>query len=317
MSRGNRGYYIALGVALLLAAIAGAWLYNDASALQRVYEHQASEKAQNYRDAARVRAQARCTVVPRAEIRQCVQEEYDAARKGEHDEYDLQAQLVTSVWTRAMGIAALIAMAVGIFGVGLIYATFQETRRTAKSAEDTLDHARDVSKAELRPWVSIDLVLAGFEMDDQLLTLTYELQFENLGRSVASEFHYGTQMTFLAEKPAEYIDDFFAKQIPPKKESKAVVLPGEIVPGRGATMRATDHIAWSNGSNPRVSLIVVVATAFYKSPFDDEWHRTDRSFFVGQKDDQNILSGRLIREDLRTNDLDRMAVVRARAGETT
>lgn len=149
MPRGNRSYYVALAVASLLALAIGAWLYSDATALQSVYEHQAAEKAQNYRDSARVRAEARCALVSRPEIRPCVHEEYEPARKGEHDEYDLQAQLVTSVWTRAMGIAALIAMAVGIFGVGLIYTTFQETRRTAEAAQSQVKMMQDAQLPDL------------------------------------------------------------------------------------------------------------------------------------------------------------------------
>lgn len=128
----------ALGLAVLLAVLGGKWLYDDASRQQTVYENLAEQKAQHYRDSAYVSAKARCSRVARAQIRPCVDEEYDAARKGEHDEYDLQAQLVTSVWTRAMGIAAIIGMAVGILGVGLIFITFRENKRTADVAENAL-----------------------------------------------------------------------------------------------------------------------------------------------------------------------------------
>jgi hypothetical protein len=123
----------------------------DASLLGSKYERQAEQKAENYRSSARIRAEARCAALPRAEIRPCVYQEFYTARQSEHDEYDLQAQLVTSVWTRVMGIAAIVGMAVGILGVGLIYKTFEETRRTAYAAHEANRAFKDVERPRLVP----------------------------------------------------------------------------------------------------------------------------------------------------------------------
>jgi len=52
-----------------------------------------------------------------------------------------------------MGIAAVIGMAVGMFGIGLIYKTFEETRRAAQAAHDANKIARDQAD-HMRPWLS-------------------------------------------------------------------------------------------------------------------------------------------------------------------
>ena len=145
MSGIRRGIILTIGlIAFLTLAIgAGALLYSQAEALQKSYEHRAEKQAKSYADRARIGMQ-RCfrNRVPPEAKQDCARQEAQAAREGAHDEYDLQAQMVTSVWTRAMGIAAIIAMVMGIMGVGLVFITFRETRRSAEAA-----HAAN------RPWL--------------------------------------------------------------------------------------------------------------------------------------------------------------------
>lgn len=154
MLRGNwRPVYTAgLVVFALLGAAVGGDLYWDAIGLEGQYQRQTDHKAKEYRDRAHQRAESRCRHVPAEAIRQCVYEEYNAAEQGEHDQTDLQAQLVTSAWTRAMGIAAIIGMSVGIVGVGLVFITFRETKRAA-------DIARDAMSADQRAWLSVKATL--------------------------------------------------------------------------------------------------------------------------------------------------------------
>lgn len=136
MLRGSRRFILtALGIALVVGLIGG-WAWRDAEQSQRVYERQAEQNAEAYRDSASIHAQRACTLLPSVERRLCVHTEYHEARQREREEYDLQAQLVTSAWTRAMGIAAIIAMGVGILGVGLVYTTFRETQRQVNSFID-------------------------------------------------------------------------------------------------------------------------------------------------------------------------------------
>jgi hypothetical protein len=190
MARGDWFSNLAVGLAAILAALIGGWLYDEAGLLQSVYEQRAAEKTQNYINAASIRANRRCASVPRPEIRLCVQEEYDSARKGEHDEADLQAQLVTSAWTRAMGIAAIIGMSVGILGVGLVFFTFRETRKANQIARDALE-------GQLRPWVDFEAARNGqIEVVDGNVELTVPVDFTNVGVSPAIDLTYMATMIF-------------------------------------------------------------------------------------------------------------------------
>lgn len=144
MPRGNRSLRVTLGlvVAAVFGVTVGGYLYVDASRLESQYQRQTNDKANHYRERAHVRVERRCHLVPPESRRQCVYEEYNAAEQAEHDQNDLQAQLVTSAWTRAMGIAAIIGMMVGIGGIGLVFTTFRETKRSADAAHEAN-----------RPWV--------------------------------------------------------------------------------------------------------------------------------------------------------------------
>jgi ElaB/YqjD/DUF883 family membrane-anchored ribosome-binding protein len=155
----RRSIYLAgLTVTALLASIVGMLLYTEAQQLQGLYEHQAEQRAEHYRERAHV-ARERCgRIVPASEKADCVREERDAARQGEREAYDLQAQLVTSAWTRAMGIAAIIGMAVGIVGVGLVLITFRETRKAAEAAREANKIARDSTERQLRAYITIEEV---------------------------------------------------------------------------------------------------------------------------------------------------------------
>lgn len=126
-------------------------IFLQASKAQRFYEHQTEQNAKSYRDTARIHAERACAAVARPKAFECVHEQYHAAWERERNQYDLQAQLVTSAWTRAMGLAAIIGMIVGIIGVGLVYATFNETRRTADEAKRSADSFINAERARMMP----------------------------------------------------------------------------------------------------------------------------------------------------------------------
>ncbi len=150
---------VALIVILACAALTvGLIIYTDADRLQRSYEQSAAEKARDYTSRANVNRERRCLRLRSQAKQDCIREESEAARQGQHDEYDLQAQLVTSAWTRAMGIAAIIGMTFGIIGVGLVFITFRETRRAADASAKTysaftqLERARVIARTSNVYW---------------------------------------------------------------------------------------------------------------------------------------------------------------------
>lgn len=227
MSGSNRGNFIALGVAVLLAIVASALIYDDASNLQRLYEHQAEQNAQIYRDTAREHAQRACVGLSGSKLFECDHEQRHAARERERQEYDLQAQLVTSVWTRAMGLAALIAMGVGILGVGLVYTTFnatreanviarQEAERNAREAErsalETAAARRHIIQTE-RAVLSIEGTHIVFAEEWKWIELSLDVR--NSGKSNAWNLQIFTAAQQSREFPKKFTSSTASTQIIP------------------------------------------------------------------------------------------------------
>lgn len=181
MPRGYRGAIYAIGL-IVLALLSGGtayWLISEANQLQRIYQQEAKAEADRYTSNADIAAESRCLSLPPQAQRQCQAEESDATRQGRRDEYDLEAQRTMAVWTRYMGIAAIIGMAVGIFGVGLIFVTFRETRRAATSAQKT----HDAFVAVERPRLIARARDCYYEPDKRRVIVRIEA--ENIGKSTA------------------------------------------------------------------------------------------------------------------------------------
>lgn len=91
-----------------------------------------------------------------------------------------------------MGIAAIIGMAVGMFGLALIYTTYAETRRTNELAKQH-QRARLIVIPQVIPWP----LLQGFDI---------ALQAENVGSSIALSVSADARVyTSPPEKPLQEI----------------------------------------------------------------------------------------------------------------
>ena len=134
MPRGNwrRLYPAIIASAILTAGGSGYWLLSDAVHQQSVGEEKAASYAYEHGNSAEEQAEPNCSsVTPLSAELECYREARQRARPAIRDEYDLEAQRTMAAWTRAMGIAAVVGMVVGIIGVSLIWTTFRETRRAA------------------------------------------------------------------------------------------------------------------------------------------------------------------------------------------
>jgi hypothetical protein len=156
MSGSNRGNIFAVGLAGLFAVIVGMLLFANAAMLQSEYQHTAESRAQNYADQT-ARELERCVERVESERPECRDEAIERAREGQRREYDLEAQRVTAVWTQHMGIAAMIGMAISIDGVGLVWTTFNETRK-ANAMAKAQQRARLDIKIEFRPQSNPDYI---------------------------------------------------------------------------------------------------------------------------------------------------------------
>lgn len=159
MSDSNRSKfdYVGLVAAVTLSAVLGFWLWASTTNSQSRIEHEAAKNAKEHAHTAYVEIRAACSGLPVAESDVCANQINYAAGERRRDEYDLEAQRTMAVWTRAMGIAAMIGMSVGIVGVGLVYFTFQETKRAASEARRNVD----AFIASERGWLSLEFFARG------------------------------------------------------------------------------------------------------------------------------------------------------------
>lgn len=285
MPRGNWRYFITIGLAALFAAFIGGIIYKDASNLQAFYEHQANKNAQAYGDTAREHAERACAGVIAPKRFECIHEQHHDARQRQREEYDLQAQLVTSVWTRAMGLAALIATSVGILGVVLIYTTFNETRRTNRIAmkEGARATRRAIAAAaatqtamenQLRPWISFSVVENGkLWISDDTLEMTAVVTFKNIGDSPAIDLTYMGTMVFGADVRTPFDNLIKHFHTGDTDWADKTLFTDE-------TWTRT-VVAAHSGKRKGVHEITFVVIARYRTPFSDKYRFTARAFDAG------------------------------------
>jgi hypothetical protein len=149
MFRGRWGKFFAFGLAAVaLAAVVGALLLITSTHRNHVsIAQQAEARANAYTDQARIAVEGGCRRLSVEGRPDCINQAYEAAREGQRKEYDLEAQLVTSAWTRAMGIAAIYGTAFGVIGVGLVWLTFWEARSQTRVARREYGRARLEARA--------------------------------------------------------------------------------------------------------------------------------------------------------------------------
>ena len=126
------------GAALIL--IAGIALYKG-WASQAAFEVQTSQTAKSARNHANTQLARYCAPLPNEAESNCRREVEDSYRDYYKESRDLEAQRVTAMWTALMGSAALVGMVFSIIGVGLVFATFQQTLKQAAEIKESVASA--------------------------------------------------------------------------------------------------------------------------------------------------------------------------------
>lgn len=140
MSDRNWPKRIAYGLGVLAAVLLVIFSYNQyilAKAEQTLIEARAEDQAAQQDGRTQERINASCSELVSAQSIECQRETTDNAESRKREIRDLEAQQSMALWTRYMGVAAIIGITVSIIGVGLVFTTFQQTRRAADSATDT------------------------------------------------------------------------------------------------------------------------------------------------------------------------------------
>lgn len=222
-SNWRRSYTIGLIATGLAASFLAGWLLASTEQANLYIEQEATKGANAYADPRNIAVEGKCFSLPPAASAKCITAKQEASYEGQRKERDLEAQRVVAVWTRAIGIATIVGMAFGIFGFSLIFVTFRETRRaadagftanriamkadaratrravanaqettaaleyarrSAATAEDALQEARQANVSQLRPF----LVVTGVKIREDLIeadAMSAEVVYENVGRSPA------------------------------------------------------------------------------------------------------------------------------------
>jgi hypothetical protein len=306
---------LAIGCSIAVGLFNQAGYYQDAANEARQYARFADQKI----------GQA-CRGAPADQLVNCfaearIQGDLDK-HQSEHDQADLVAQRKSALWTEIMGIAALIGMGLSVVGVVLVWITFRETRRQANLAEQALTATQGVSAAELRAWVSISIRLTKVVADYHGIAVDYEVVFKNIGQTAARHFTNHRTSQFMSEgRYTKAIDSFFSKWKPPQdKKNRTALMPGEEDAFSSSHMSARTKIEWFGDKEPKRTYFVIVASAFYWSAMDKEWHRTDRSFTVGVRK-HDFYDDRFLYDDMggewKGETLSELVIKSGRPGETT
>jgi hypothetical protein len=177
---------LAVGLAALAALVLAIFSYvqyRAAEAEQIDIALQANEQAQIQDDQARREIERGCQNLPGPGERiDCEQQAHQEPDKAKREIRDLEAQQTMALWTRYMGLAAIIGTTVGIIGVGLIFFTFKETRRTAEIADR---NHRAFALFESAVLVIEFAKPPSFFVEDGKMHMRFRLKCTNAGRTSA------------------------------------------------------------------------------------------------------------------------------------
>jgi hypothetical protein len=173
--------HVLLGIAALSAVGSAGWFIYRGSTLENLYQKVSAKSANEAAERARVEMKRNCGSLATPQKNGCDSQTGNAYRSHLTEIRDLEAQRTTALWTAYMGAAALLGIAVSITGVGLVYLTFQASRRAADAARDTYNAFIAVERASL-----VVEVTGGGEKNDQIML---GLRVSNIGRSSAHLWH--------------------------------------------------------------------------------------------------------------------------------
>lgn len=195
MLRGYRGIIVkAVGLAAL--AYIGAFVITSLLQHSDALQKDAAERAEEYRKDAKYRIERVCpTAISKPD---CITQAKQSARENERAEQDLAAQNITAWWTKVMGIAALIGMALSAVGVWLVKTTFDETRKSNQIALQAAAH-------EFGAFLLVEKANVAIKPSD----IAVYLDVKNIGRTPASDVrmigHFAVTSDWLEEGGAEHI----------------------------------------------------------------------------------------------------------------
>lgn len=175
--------FVAFG---LVAISVLAWLIWDLSASlaeQRVRDEQSAQRHAEYADE---RVARECGPLEAEALRNCVQEQIEAATDQYRAEQDLRAQESMALFTKIMGYTGLVGLGIGIISIGLIWATLHETQRMANDTQR-------IGEAQVRAYLRIEAAAAVSYPTGEV---GIEVAVRNYGQSPARHVHFVAELTY-------------------------------------------------------------------------------------------------------------------------
>lgn len=266
---------IGLALAGLAVIVTAGWLIYRGAELQRSNEKETSEQTKGAYDRARIQVDRDCRPLPSPRQKQCEQQIQDAYEEDRREIEDLEAQRATATWTAYMAAAALVGMAVGIVGVGLVFFTFQQTRRQAQAAHEA-------NRAWLRLQVGEKEEKGSLWIKPDVLEFSAPLILTNYGKSPALDVWSDGFITF--DRPS--LNDVLGhikNAAPEERHGRTILFP--------AVSEGTQIEFIRIGDRPESAPVFVTVFVKYKVVGDRKWHHTAQIFTTRPGDSATIFYG--------------------------
>ncbi len=277
MLGGNWGRYGAIALAALAAIGLLTFSYSqyrEAAAVQSLIERQASNQTQIEGEAARREGQ-RCTeIIPTTERIDCEYRAKEGGKASRRAIRDLEAQKVMALWTRYMGLAAIIGTAVGVIGIGLVFVTFYEARKANRIA-------RESNERQLRAYLAVDDASIGLHPEEGEIVL--QIRLKNCGQTPAYKAcimgeSYVAPYPLKEERPFLPVDEGWTTTIGPGLEL-------------GCAKRIfTDDVAYAvEEAKARRSALYIQGVCQYEDAFGEKRETYFRYAFAGIASEHGLL----------------------------
>jgi len=175
----------------------------------------------------------------------------DAAQAQAHLSYEM---VWMGVYGTIGGFLTLLAAAAAAF-----YA-----RDAARAGNKSLEHSKEASDRELRPWLELKFSPDWFRASAEVATISYDLKVTNIGKTPAKQVYREARIFNQNPENGVTIPAFFSSDFEPEAGARPrTILPqGSIDLGGKATMPREEVDTVMEGERPFVRLILAVRVVY-------------------------------------------------------
>jgi hypothetical protein len=258
------GVFGAISALVLCCFIVGILAYSSGQETQRRDQTPAA-----YSEAAKRKAQEDCAGREGNAAFECIYEKVEASQQQSREEQDLTAQQKSANGTMITAALAFLGLIASVVGIGLVYTTFNETRK-----------ANDIALLAQRPWLKIDIEATLVGTFEKQVSLGFSANVENIGASVAQNVRFYCYLSFWGPTSKAESERFFAnyKDFPSAfKNTRAILPKGSTRYGTGVNRPIGEIPQWDQKPKGTYAPMLLVAASY--GPDDQpHLHMTGVSF---------------------------------------